>query len=456
MRKPVLGGFAWHNCPMNSRRLGLELSILLVVAVIGAACGTSQITPAPSFQPSGSTVASSAPSAPAAESPGPSSTPGATADTAADLALYARIEGQVEQLRQLTPKLPITPVLLDEQGVRDWITKATENGVDHAALAAQSRLFTHLGLLPAGASLEQLEVDLESGQAIGFYDPDTKQLYLLSQSGTVGPEQQLTFSHEFTHALQDQSFGLDKLAISTVDQGDRDLARTALPEGDATLSMTQWATAHMSLADLLSVSASSLVGPQTDQLNTAPAILREDLMFPYLDGLNFVQGIYSKGGWGAVDALYAKPPSSTSQILHPALYSGHIDPVALTLPAVPASLGSGWSMSMQDTMGELQLRVWLEGEHPTDVQKTAADAAASMWAGDRIGLFEGPSGTWAVVLRTQWRSASGRTDFAAAATQTLAGLSSPSSICGDAVTADIVIASDQASLGAFATCKTGE
>jgi hypothetical protein len=456
MRKPVLGGFAWHNCHMNSRRLGLELSILLVAAVIGAACGTSQITPAPSFQPSGSTVASSAPPAPTTESPGSSSTPGATADTAADLALYARIEGQVEQLRQLTPKLPITPVLLDEQGVHDWITKATENGVDHAALAAQSRLFAHLGLLPAGASLEQLEVDLESGQAIGFYDPDTKQLYLLSQSGTVGPEQQLTFSHEFTHALQDQSFGLDKLAIATVDQGDRDLARTALPEGDATLLMTQWATAHMSLADLLSVSASSLVGPQTDQLNKAPAILREDLMFPYLDGLNFVQGIYSKGGWGAVDALYAKPPSSTSQILHPALYSGHIDPVALTLPAVPASLGSGWSMSMQDTMGELQLRVWLEGEHPTDVQKTTADAAASMWAGDRIGLFEGPSGAWAVVLRTQWRSASGRTDFAGAATQTLVGLSSPSSICGDAVTADIVIASDQASMGAFATCKTGE
>jgi len=52
----------------------------------------------------------------------------------------------------------------------------------------------HLGLLPAGASLEQLMLDLNSGQAIGFYDVDTKQLYLLSQSGAVGPEEQLTFS----------------------------------------------------------------------------------------------------------------------------------------------------------------------------------------------------------------------------------------------------------------------
>ncbi len=83
-------------------------------------------------------------------------------------------------------------------------------------------------------------------------------------------------------------------------------------------------------------------------------------------------------------------------------------------------------------MGELQLRVWLEGEHPTDAQAKAADSAASSWAGDRIGLYEGPSGAWAVVLRTQWRSASGRTAFVAAANQTLDGLSSPSAVCGDA------------------------
>jgi hypothetical protein len=279
---------------------------------------------------------------------------------------------------------------------------------------------------------------------------------LLSQSGAVGAEQKLTFSHEFTHALQDQNFGLDKLAIDTVDQSDRDLARTALPEGDATLSMTQWATAHMSVGDLLSVSLSAGAGPQTDQLNNAPAILREDLMFPYLSGLSFVQGIYAGGGWAAVDKLYARPPSSTSQILHPALYTSGVGPVGVTVKAPPPAAGTGWKLAMQDTMGELQLRVWLEGEHPTDVQKKAADSAASSWAGDRVGLYEGPNGAWAVDLRTQWRSAAGRSAFADAATQTLTGLSAPSVICGDAITADIVIASDATVLGAFSTCKQGE
>ncbi len=67
-----------------------------------------------------------------------------------DLATYAQIETQVEALRELAPKSPVTPILLDEQGVRDWMTKAMASGVDHTALAAESRLFAHLGLLPAG------------------------------------------------------------------------------------------------------------------------------------------------------------------------------------------------------------------------------------------------------------------------------------------------------------------
>ena len=436
---------------MKPRIVHRGAPLLALLAAIAVACGSPPPTPAQTTRSSaGPTSAVSAGSTAIA-----SATPAATPAASPDLTLYPRIEAQVEQLRQLSPKSTVAPTLLDEQGVRDWMTKAFQSSVDHKALAAESRLFIHMGLLPAGASLEQLELDLNSGQAIGFYDPDTKQLYLLSQSGSVGPEQQLTFSHEFTHALQDQNFGLDKLAIDTVDQGDRDLARTALPEGDATLSMTQWAEAHMSLADLLSVSLSSASGPAADQLNKAPAILREDLMFPYLDGLAFVQGIYIKGGWAAVNKLYSNPPNSTSQILHPALYAAGVNPIAQKLPAIPAALGSGWTLAMQDTMGELQLRIWLEGAG-TDAQKKAAASAVASWGGDRIGLYEGPNGAWAVVLKTQWRSTGGRTAFATGATQILEGINSPSVVCGDATHADIVITSDQTALGAFATCKVGE
>jgi hypothetical protein len=442
---------------MHTRLLARGL-FLIMVASVATACGSPSLTSTPASSES----ASASPGASAAVSPsgsGPIGSPSAsllpTPDASVDQATYARIETQVEQLRQLSPKSTVTPILLDEQGVRDWMTKATQTGVDHQALAAESRLLIHLGMLPAGSSIEQLELDLNAGQAIGFYDPDSKGLYLLSTSGSVGPEEQLTFSHEFTHALQDQNFGLDKLAIDTPDQGDRDLAHTALPEGDATLSMTQWAEANMSILDLLSVSVSAGSGPQADQLAKAPAILREDLDFPYLDGLTFVEGIYAQGGWAAVDKLYANPPNSTSEILHPDLYAKGFEPVNPTLAAVPATLGPGWTAAIQDTLGELQLRVWLEGEHPTAASKQVADAAAAQWAGDRVGLYEGPNGAWAVVLRTQWRSPAGRAAFVAAANgPPLVRAPGPHYlVCEDALQADIYIGSDDATVSSFAPCQ---
>ncbi len=424
----------------NARR-NLSLALALVLAV--AACGSSKATPIMGPTASG-TVASGTGAIPG--SPAPSTS------AMTEQQIYEQIEAQVEQLRALMPKTAVNPVLLNEEGVRRWMQKAMEN-VDHKALAAESRMFVHLGLLASGASLEQLQLDLNSSQAIGFYDPSSKQLYLLSQSGTVGPEEKLTFSHEFTHALQDQNFDLSKLATDTVDQSDRDLARLALAEGDATLSMTQWAKANMSIADLLSVSISAGSDAQAQQLAAAPAILRADLLFPYEEGLNFVTGVYGQGGWAAVNKLYTKPPASTSQILHPDLYARGIMPTVVTLPPPPSSLGSGWSMTIADTMGELQLRVWLEGDKPSDAAKKAAAGAVSAWAGDRIGLYEGPGGSWVVVLRTEWRTAAGRTAFVAAVNGRLEGLPGQSTICGDATHADVVIASDTVSMGAMQSCN---
>jgi hypothetical protein len=298
-----------------------------------------------------------------------------------------------------------------------------------------------------------MELDLEAGQVIGFYDPVSKGLYVLSESGGVGPIEKLTFSHEYTHALQDQNFGLDKLAVDTPDQGDRDLARTALAEGDAYLEMTLWMQKNLSMAEILAL-AGDLGGSQDDQLAQAPAILRETLLWPYDAGLTFVQGIYRKGGWAAVDKVYANPPASTSQILHPDLYTAGVMPVAVTVPAVPVQLGSGWTRTMQDTMGELQLRIWLEGENPDSETTTAAAAATSSWGGDRIGLYEGPNGAWAVVLHTAWRSEDGATAFSAAANKRLDALGEQFRVCGDSTHVNVAIASSEPLVPEFIDCNT--
>jgi hypothetical protein len=423
--------------------------ILLGLAIAVSACGSAVTTPGPSTGP-GASIASAAPASPLGSGAAPST---AGSPNGADQAVYLKIERQVEAIRGLQARQVVTPVLLDSNGVRDWLTRANAAQTNHAALADESRLLVHLGLLPAGSNLEQMELDLQAGQVIGFYDPVSKGLYVLSQSGGAGPLEKLTFSHEYTHALQDQNFGLDKLATDTADQGDRDLARIALPEGDATLLMMLWSEKYLSLAELMTI-AGSVGGPEADQLARAPAILRETLTYPYEDGLRFVQGIYNEGGWAAVDNLYANPPDSTSQILHPELYTSHVEPVAQTVPAVPAGLSGDWKLTMQDTLGELQLRIWLEGSSATAAQTNAAAEAVSSWAGDRIGLYEGPSGQWAIVLHTAWRSAAGRDAFNQAVEPTVAALGSQYRICGDSTHVDIAIASSEALVPEFIACNT--
>jgi len=432
----------WQNDLMQPRRARRStVALLLSLAVVVAACGSTANTVAPSVAASAATAQSTA--APSA----------AVSTGQSDQAVYATIERQVEALRELRPTSTVTPVLLDSQGVRDWLTKATAEQTDHAALANESRLFADLGLIAAGSSLEQMELDLEAGQVVGFYDPVSKGLYVLSQSGGVGPTEKLTFSHEYTHALQDQNFGLDKLATDTPDQGDRDLARTALPEGDATLLMTLWSAQNLSMLELLQIAGESLSGPGADQLANAPEILQQTLTFPYEQGLAFVQGIYNSGGWAAVDRLYSNPPDSTSQILHPDLYATGVKPVALSVPPVPASLGSGWKLTMQDTLGEFQLGIWLEGQKPTSAETAAAQLAASTWAGDRVGLYEGPNGAWAVVVETAWRTVDGRLAFQNAATPHTGQLAGPAVVCSAGNEAVVYVASNVTALEAFAPCR---
>lgn len=413
-----------------------SLGLLLGLAVVVAACGSAA-------QSLGTPSATSA----------PSSFASASSSLDSEQAIFAEIEAQVEEIRGLHASTTVTPVLLDPNGLRDWLTNANAQQTDHQALADRSRLLIHLGLLPAGSSLEQLELALLAAQAVGFYDTASKAMYVLSTSGGVGPLVKEAFSHEYTHALQDQRFGLDKLAVDTPDQGDRDLARMALPEGDASLVMYEWAGRYLSMADQIEIANDPANATAAEALARAPAFLRHTLMFPYLDGLVFVRGIYKTGGWAAVDQVYANPPDSTSQIIHPELYAARVKPVAVTLPAVPASLGSGWTLAMADTLGEFQLRILLQGETPSDAVTTASMSATSAWGGDRVGMYEGPDGAWAVVLRTDWRTSAGAVAFRAAIASRLGHLGGPAVACADGQEVSLYVASDVAALEAFAPCR---
>ena len=425
----------------------LAAALTLATILVAAACAAPAV--APGATTSNGPGTSNGPSSPtlAPYSPGPSASPEDPAT------LYARIESQVEQIRGLTAIAPVTPRILDQTQLAAELRARFDQENPPAIVAGEQALYQDLGLFPRDASLKDELLKLLTSQIAGFYRPQDKELYVISQSGAIGPSQQVTFAHEFDHALQDQHFGLTKLGIDTPDQGDRSLARLSLAEGDATLLMSQWAEQNLSPLQTLQLLQESADPAQTAILASMPPFLKDELLFPYTSGLTFIEGLWAKGGWPAVDAAYATPPDSTAQILHPEQYLAHQEPIPVSLAAdLPRRLGADWSETYADTLGEFGLREWLT--IVGGLQPQAAADAATGWAGDRVAVLEGPAGAWGLILVTRWTSAAGAGAFLAAATTVASALPAAAVSQPSTTTVAVLVASDAATLGRLRSLPT--
>jgi hypothetical protein len=390
-----------------------------VAGLIAAACGPA--VPGPTSLPSGSALAGSPGASPSPAGPSVPTSP--TPDPAT---VYATIEAQVVEIRGLEPKSPVEPQVLDGAQLKTRMETSFHEDNPPDIVRANEVLLRGMGMLDRDASLADLYVELLGSQVAGFYSPEDDELYVVSRSGGLGVSERVTFSHEFAHALQDQHFDLETFQLDSVGQGDRSLGGLALIEGDATLLMSLWLEQHLTQPEKIALVQESLDPEALAILQKMPPILRESLMFPYEDGLELVIGLYGQGGWDAVNAAFLKPPVSTEQVLHPEKYETHEAPVTVDLPDDLAQrMGNGWNRTLEDTLGEFQLAVWLRGA--LDRVVPANDAAAG-WGGDRVAVLEGPNGAWALGLVTEWDTAGDATEFADAAAQAIQTLSAETSL----------------------------
>jgi hypothetical protein len=399
---------------MRRRQASAVIALVAALSILVAACGSSgpSASPSPSAAPTTAPVATPSAAPTAALSGSPSASAGA-----AD-AIYDEIEAQVADIRGLPVKRSVPRQFITAAEFKAMITEQFDKEAPPSYVAAIERLYKALGLIPSDSSLRDLNLDLFGGGAVvGVYRNDQGKLYVVSKTGGPGPNEKFYFSHEYDHALQDQNFTVFKDQDGVLDQSDRILARQAVYEGDATLLMTQWGAGNLTQSDFLEILAAGANPEVTAVLDRTPAILRAPLEFPYTTGFGFVQTVNGSGGWDAVNKLYGRMPESTEQILHPEKYRAAEAPVKVALPAdLATGLGAGWKVAAQDTLGELQIGIWLrEG----GVDKETADAAAAGWGGDRLAVLEGPAGDWAVAIETAWDTKVDADEFAAAASTAL-------------------------------------
>jgi hypothetical protein len=350
--------------------------------------------------------------APIATGPGAIQTPAASAiPTAASVPppsagspqVFAQIETQVRALRGLPAPSLAPPDILTRAQLEAELRSRFDRDYPPQRRAADNVLLRALGLLRPDQDIGQLQLRLLSAQVIGFYDDKTKRMALVSDSG-IGPQVRITYAHEYTHALQDKTFGLGSLQLNAAGEDDRDLARLSLVEGDATTVMLRWALDNMTPQELLEVSQ----GPVPD-MTGIPAWMVDQLQIPYTVGAQFVARLEASGGWPAVDAAFHQPPASTEQVLHYDKYVNRQKPVNVAAPALADGLGSGWREVPADTLGEAMVRIWLQG---LGVAEGEATTAAEGWGGDRVVAASGPGAAGAVAWRLAWDTPSDASQFA--------------------------------------------
>ena len=307
-------------------------------------------TPAPSppaRAPSPPAAARPRPTAPAAPDPTPTppaERPGTPTDVAVLAAEVAAVRG-LDLLRPLDARALPGPELADKLA-----SLAEDEGAE--TREARRRLLVALRLVPPDVDVETVVRELYSEQVIGLYVPAEITLYVAADAGSLTPYQQLTAAHEIAHALQDQHHDLERLRAGVEQDADAALALLALIEGDAVVTQQRWSAANQTSSDLRSVRAEA-AARSAGALVRAPDAVMNAVLFPYREGVAFVQALIAEGGQGAVDAAFADPPTSTEQILDPVGYLARDAPVDVRVRTAP---GPGWTDRGTEPLGAFDLR----------------------------------------------------------------------------------------------------
>ena len=301
-----------------------------------------------------------------------------------DLPVRSRLQESIRNKEQIRAYLV---------GEQDKEESPEKRYVDRRTLEA-------FGLIPKGFPLDSFLLDLLTDQVAGLYDAQRKEFFIASWISPA--DQKPVMAHELTHALDDQYFHLDKWEKAAHSNDDASLARDAVIEGSAVAAMMDYTLAdlHTSVRELPDVAPfiESSVADEMDKdpnLAKAPPFVRDELLFPYLEGAKFTQRVLkATGSWADFQKVFKDPPLSTQQILHPDLYFDHLKPETVRLPHLKSDMPRGYLELDDDIVGEFALgEVLKQFLGPGD-----AEEYAPMWRGDRYALFENKSSKQTILV----------------------------------------------------------
>ena len=310
----------------------------------------------------------------------------------------AEVLRETSELRKLRVLRPVRSGTQTRAEIERMLVRSFDENTTPEEMRASETAMKKFGLVPADFQLRPFIISLLTEQVAGYYDRKAQEFFLADWIDVEG--QKPVIAHELTHALQDQHFNLRRFEKMPRHESDSELAVRALIEGDATVLMTQYVMRSPARQIAMLRSMMTGGGASAEQLNKAPRILRETLMFPYVQGSTWAAQVYKRGGWELVSRAYEDLPKSTEQVLHPEKYFARELPLPVAAGrSLAGALGKGWKQLDHDVNGEWGYLVILD-EYLRS--KGESERAAAGWHGDRYVLYAGPNPGQALITQKSY------------------------------------------------------
>ena len=309
----------------------------------------------------------------------------------------AELKQRVSEIRAL-PFKQVT----DQSGLPDLSSAAVADNLGGQSSAQIARVYKRVGLLAESVDFAKAMLEFARLKRLAVYEAGRERLVIAPEAARLGEAlagerrgdaDKTAAVLALTWALQDQHFRWSD-RVKGLGSEDRKLAFHALADGDALLVALNYLTKYRE--PLNWAQATNRFAAELEKIGGhLPELLKQELVFPYREGSQFAQWAFLANGWSGVNALFADPPISSAQILHPEkYYIRRFTPLRIT----PFGLKRQFKENavLDETLGEFRIQILLGSNQPRE----EARLIAAGWTGDHLSAYPDGDG-----LITAWISA---------------------------------------------------
>lgn len=229
--------------------------------------------------------------------------------------------------------------IVSREQVEKFVSDKLKDDADRVRFERSELVLKKFGLLPRTFDLHTFLIKLLTEQVAGYYDEKSKTMNLLDW---IAPDmQKAVMAHELTHALQDQSYNLEKMSKhedeiekhglddlkALIENDEQSTCRSAVLEGQGMIVLVDYMLAPagksvQTAPQIVEMMQSSMEKDKSSPIfESAPELLQDELIFPYRQGMNFIKDLLLAGGKKlAFSGVLDRMPQTTREIMEPKEY----------------------------------------------------------------------------------------------------------------------------------------